>query len=76
MTRRIERDSEPWEYSESNFLHVAASLARAEIEQEREKRSEVNWSAVKGAVIGTSISIVCWYGIIYTVLWVYGLVRR
>ena len=74
--RRIERDPEPWEYSENSFQNVAASLMRAEIEQDRKRRSQVNWSAIKGAVIGTSISLAFWWVTIYVVLWVCGLVRR
>jgi hypothetical protein len=76
MTRRIERDPEPWEYSESNFQHVAASLAKAEIEQQRKESSQSHWRAFWGGVIGTSVALLFWYGMIYTVLWVYGLVRK
>jgi hypothetical protein len=74
--KRIERDPEPWEYSEDSFRHLQASLVRADIKEQRKSASQVNWSAIKGAVIGTSISIVCWYGIIYAVLYVYGWIKQ
>lgn len=72
MTRRIERDPEPWEFSEDNFRYLEASLLRAELRERHEDRPGITWSAIKGAVIGVSISLMCWWGIISFVLWVKG----
>jgi len=74
--KRIERDPEPWEYSDDYVRSVLAQLEEAKAEEKRDSAPGVNWSAIKGAVIGTSISLVFWYGIIYSVLYVYGWIRR
>jgi len=70
--RRIERDPEPWEYSEDSFRHLEASLLRGELREQHQDKPGVNWSAVKGAVVGTSVCMLFWWGIIKFVLWIKG----
>lgn len=67
--RRIERDPEPWEFSEDNFRYLEAM---AELREHHHDAPGINWSAVKAFAIGVSISLVCWWGIISFVLWVKG----
>jgi len=49
--KRIERDPEPWEYSEANFMHVAESIRRAEAQEHHDDAPGVNWSALSVIVL-------------------------
>jgi len=70
--RRIERDPIPCQYSEDNFRHLEASLLRAELRDQHQDKPGVNWSAIKGALIGTTISLAFWWSFIKFVLWIKG----
>lgn len=73
---RIERQPEPWDYSDDYIRRVLGELEEAKSQEKRGIASGFNWGALWGAVLGTSVSLLCWYGIIYSVLYAYHLISK